>query len=587
MIYTYGCLPPIDGLGAIDAELRRAHRYRNGLVEIERRRRERIKDVQVQHDRLGPLLVGIDHVETQIAAWRQEAKGKRSGVGKRADVSPLRAKITEWRCDLAVLRWLRGWQKAVLKGDATLKAGYGAAQNQSYAEVRALRNGDESPYWGTYLIVEKAAEAWKRNPDAPRYLPYRGEGRLAVQLQKGLPVADLLAGTDMRLRILPGTSRARRDGSLRPFKDTFRTVKLRIGSNGRAPLWVTLPMVMHRPPPEDGLVKWAWLRRTRVGVRFRYELQVIVESEAFAPPAPSDPGEAPLTVAVDIGTRDLPSGDLRVAYWVDSQGKEGEILLPRTRLSSPASHGHGRRRVVPDDLGKVEDLRAIRDKHLDDIKVQLAAHRRVAITAEWFQERTSHVDKWRSPARVGALYRDWQRHEGDEEIHAALGEYLRRDRHLYDWEVHERRRHVARRDDLYRRLAADFCGRYQTIVIAGRDYRREELPPEEAVSTTGHENRTLMRSAAPGKLVAAIKQAAAKRGAAIVQIEIEGDTSWALDRKVCARLLASVEVMPDGGRLLAQSIHAPPLPKSAQGPRRRRLGTAERVDPLANEDVSP
>jgi hypothetical protein len=136
------------------------------------------------------------------------------------------------------------------------------------------------------------------------------------------------------------------------------------------------------------------------------------------------------------------------------------------------------------------------------------------------------------------LFADWLRHEGDGEIYATIQAYLKRDRHLLDWESHERSRHHGRRREDYRRLAAHFARSYSVIVLADRDYRRWEPPPEKGKPEDGHRGRVVMRAAAPGQLRREVVRAANARGTRVVEVALAGDTAWALDPKVCERLLA-------------------------------------------------
>jgi hypothetical protein len=627
-VYRYGCRSPIEGADLLDEQFRRAHHYRNGLVEIEHRRRAGIAEAQRAHDVLGPLLEVVHSTETTVAEARILAALARSGAGDPGEVAAQRELIEVARADLSVLRWLLGWCRSRAKTDEALLIAYAAVQEKKLAEVRLLRAGGDAPYWGTYLIVEKAAQAWQRSREPPRFHRYDGQGRVAVQLQGGLTVAEALGGDDTRLRIEParqiappdtgspryaalrivygitsfftcgnarmprGIARAIaygvvlfcRAGDMTPVGD-YATCRIRIGSDGRRPVWAALPVAMHRPLPADGAIKWAWIVRRRCGLRYEYELQVTVGAESFR-----SAGARPGMIAIDVGCRDLPDGRLRIATSLDAGGERGELMARTARLSSSTSRGRKsggrrRRRIVPELLDKAEDVRSIRDKHLDEVKIWLGGHRRVTID-EWFLAKTEHVMRWRSPARVAVLYRDWQRHAGDEEVYAAVSAYLSRDRHLLDWESRERRGHLMRRRERYREFAARVAERYGTVVIAERDYRREERPVEEAVSTDGHGGRTIMRRAAPGELRDEIVRAVKKRGGTVVEVRIEGDTVWALDWKVCARMLASDEVARSRAVLLEGVEMSGSRGVVRPSTRRRRLGRAESRDPLAGQDVT-
>lgn len=478
------------------------------------------------------------------------------------------------QADLAVCRWLLGWAKAVHRD--SLHEGYRAVDAKANAAIKAVRNSADAPYWDTYLAIEKIAEQWRKEVEAPRFTRFDGSGRCVVQLSGGLTVAEALSGTDTRLRILPATPRIRHDGSTAPIRDEYRTVKLRVTSDEAGkPVWVTLPFVMHRPLPEDGLIKWAWVLRRREGMRYHYDLQITIEAESWRAPQATGNG----TVAVDIGTRDMTDG-LRVALWLDSEGRSGEVTAQKLRLSSPTSRGAGRRKVVPIDDDKVESLHSIRDRHLDTVKLLIISLREGA--SEWYRERTQHAHQWRAPGRVAALLRDWIK-QGETWDFArgwgALGiaTYLAQDRHLLDWETNQRRRSLARRQNAYRIFAAQLASTYDTIVIAARDYRREAPPPEEGIPSQGRVSRSYMREAAPGELRAAIVAAAKARGVRLIEVPLEGDTVWALDQRVCTRLLTSAAT-PSSEAQFA---------KRARRPQGRRIGTAARIDPLAGVDITP
>src|SRR5205807_6540186 len=95
-----------------------------------------------------------------------------------------------------------------------------------------------------------------------RFHRWDGRGRLAVQLQGGLPVADAF-GSDSRLRIAPVPAGAWERGA--PPSARRTTVQLRIGSEGREPVWATVPVVLHRPLPPAAQIKWVFLLRERIG----------------------------------------------------------------------------------------------------------------------------------------------------------------------------------------------------------------------------------------------------------------------------------------------------------------------------------
>jgi hypothetical protein len=346
----------------------------------------------------------------------------------------------------------------------------------------------------------------------------------------------------------------------------------------KQPIWAVLPLVYDRPLPEDAQIRWAWVIRHRDGVRYRYELQIVVEAESHKPTAPPPDGR----IAIDIGARDLADGTVRSAYWLDDSGRSGEIVSHLTRLSSPSSRGQGRRHSVIDDDRKVQELRGISDQHLDLVKAWLATFRSSAPTDE-IRERLKTIHLWRSPGRVAMTRRMWSEAGGDASMIAALDAYLAKDRHLLDWETKERRRRVLRQREQFRVFAAHVTRTYSEIVIAKRDYRRQEPNAEHGVSSQGHSSRVVFRRANPGKLREEIKRAAKASGAQVIVRELEGDTPECLNLRLCEALIASDAVMHGSAAVLAGAATDGSMRRAG---RRRRLGKSEIVDPLAGQDVT-
>jgi hypothetical protein len=685
-VYSYGARPPIDGLRVFEEQIHRGSRYRNALVEIERRRRDGVARVQREFDQLSALLLAIDGIEHNISEARKQAKLTHAGgrrkprggvTGDPARRASLREMIEELRRHLEVLKGLRGWAKDVFKVDPQVRAEfempahvrrspyfiryvrpwqllcmaiyavtqrsaamrlrceYATVDESAAAEVRqARRVAGLSP--GTYLLIEEAAQKWrKRGAPPPKFRRGDGTGRVGVQIQGGLSVAELLSGEDTRLRLssppqIPAppevtstTSRRQRARAIAygfvhfcrcgdmTARSDRRVLQIRVATGEqRTIVWASLPIVIHRELPTDGVIVNAWVQRRRLGARFVYEAQLVLRDDIIQPV--TEPRRA--MVAVDIGARDLTPRAVivdgvsrvptRVAIALDSDGVGGELVLPQERLSSPTSRGRGRRRLVPDALDKVHDLQAIRDQRQDEIRSLLAAYKVSAGAAaasprpnpalDWLRERTQHLVKWRAPARFVMLLRNWQRHDGDQEIYESLNAHIRRDRHLSDWQRREERRHLLRRRDLFRVESARLARTYDLIVIAARDYRRETWVPEEAPSSQMHDSRVILRGAAPGEFRATLRQAAMKYGSRVLEIPLDGDTAWALDDRVCRRLLASAEAIAEaiarGEMLTYEEALARGSRVNHYGTeetfKKRRLGTDERIDPLAGSDTS-
>jgi hypothetical protein len=596
-IYTYGCLPPIEGEELFNDQLFKAHRYRNGLVEIELKRRERVREAQAKHSDLGPLVEKIDSLNAEFERLRLEMVASKNSDGV-IKVNH-RAAIQVIKRDRSVLYQLLWWAKKIVTLRGDMQQEYDAIEEEYRGAIKTLRAGEDIPYWGTYLKLEEIAQVWRQNPSPPIFKRYDGSGRCVVQLQGGLAITELVSNDDTRLRLAPGTPRPTKRHPEGLVKEHYRTLWIRVGSDGRAPRWAKFPLVLHRPLPDDAQIKWAWVYRRRVGVRYRFECQITLESQTFLPAPRSR--ESDTVVAVDIGARGTAKG-LRAGLWLDSSGEKGEVLIPQERLSSPTSRGHERRHLVPNDDLKLESIRAIRDQHFDKIKLALIQYRTVPNVPEWYMLETVSLDKWKSARRVARLFRLWQRHDGDKLLYEDwLPKFLKKDRHLLDWEALTSRRSRHRRREMYRVFAAKLAKEYSTIVVAKRSFIRErrdieKSPVEGTRVATGEVEKTISeqekqsrvhgRSASPGELHAAIKSAAKAAGVQFIEARLENDDSrsWALSERICKELLlaaASAEVVGDPAVPLAEEkIEGTPAvmnkPRSVRKPGNRR-----RVDPLA------
>src|SRR5581483_511367 len=201
------------------------------------------------------------------------------------------------------------------------------------------------------------------------------------------------------------------------------------------------PLVLHRPLPPDGLVRAIHVIREPLAGHERWRVSIVVEAPAPAPAPRAG------TVAVHLGWRRVPGG-LRVAVWRDAAGREGEWVLPQ---------------AVLDRLTKPEALRAQRDAHLNTLRAALGAWRATRPQVpDWFRAATATWCQWRSPARYVALERQWraQRWPGDEAGYALLDAWYRHDRHLWEWECHQRDQARAHRREWYRRWAAALVRAY-------------------------------------------------------------------------------------------------------------------------------
>lgn len=505
--WTYGCLPPVEGMDAIRAQMRLAHIYRNGLVEIERKRRADVEAALRQDPDVAAAAAAVDALEQRAEELRQAIRNRRQRARADVPADEEKAALTPLWPQLKAARepW-KAARKAALETEP-IKAALAEINQANQDEQKALR-ATSGLYWGTYLTVEQGMMRARQSPTPPRFESWTGDGTLAVQCQHGLPVADLFSGRDTRLRLDPVDLDTLQYGTRGERRRAGRTkLWFRVGSEGREPVWAVLPMILHRPLPKDGKIKWAHLIRTKVGPGERWDVQFTVETP--------DPITLPKTgsgaAGIDVGWRLVADG-LRVAYLADDADQQEELVLPAAVLGA---------------FAKVEDLRSIRDQAFNETRARLAEFMRAGPMPEWLQSATTHLHAWRSPDRLARLVRTWQdrRYEGDETVYTTLEAWRYHDFHLSEYEANLREQVHRRRQDLYRVWAARIAERYAVVVLEKFDLRRmaRQKPAEDGVEEH-QEARHQRRIAAVSTLRQCLREACAKRGALVLEAPAEYTT---------------------------------------------------------------
>ena len=465
----------------------------------------------------------VKSINEMLAVARAEVKALRAGKEKKVksvNTKAAAARVKQLIQDQKAAKTDLQRERERLRTPA-LRCAQRAIGDIAGAEIRSARAAC-GLYSATYLKTEEAAgQAAKTSyPGLPHFQRYDGSGKIAVQLVGGISVKELFSGEDTQIRIkpVPEDTFYRRRHHRRLASRTV--VKIRAGSNtDRTPKWVDLPIILHRPLPDDAVIKWAWIFRRRIGCRHEYRLQLVFESNTFRTGV-QKAGRGQATIAIDLGWRKLEDGEIRVAYWLDDQGNKGQFLVPRykPRTGDAVVFGHE----------KPEDLRSIRDKLLDAEKTTLRTWLAATSLPDWLKERTRYLHTWRAPGKLGALLTTWkkQRFDGDEEIVRKLEAWSKQDRHLLDWESSQRDRAQNHRREEYRLIANKIARVYSKIIIEVFDLRTfaKAKQPEDGLPSDGRRQRSNRMIASPSELRNVIRQAAVKTGAEVIEESAEYTT---------------------------------------------------------------
>lgn len=509
LVYRYGLLPPVAGGERVNDQMHLAHRYQNALVEIERSRREAVRTVLLGHVDVEGKAAALQQLEDELERHRTAIKARRQATRERKSPPEERERSTQLRDQLRAARADLRAAKAALRTDPAIQAALQAVNDDHRARVRAAR-ATCGVYWGTYLQIEQAMDLARKAVMDPRFQRWTGEGAVSVQLQGGLPWDDVVSAEDQRLRVhlapqpVPG-----RGGKPRP------RLLLRVGSEGRAPIWAEWPLVYHRPVPDGAVVKWAKVVRRRHASRDEWSLHLTMAIPTSTTATPGTPRAG--VVAVDLGwrrTQDDTAPTLRAGGWAADDGRSEDILLDPS---------------IPARLKKSEELRSIRDRHQGAIQAALLAWMDARTLPDEHQERWANLALWRSPGRFAGLALFWREHrfDGDADMYEALEAWRKKDKHLWQWEANARRKARLHRREQYRVFAARLASQYGTLVVERLDLRAmAQIPPPESERDPGTARGRSQRSdTAPSELRSALEWAFRSRGGVLVSVPPGGPAS--------------------------------------------------------------
>lgn len=477
MVYEYGLLQPTSPMEPLVEQLRAAHNYYNKLVEIERARRVEIHAAQSSDVSVGRAVAALDHAKDHV---EELVARKRLACGHCATVQ---APSPEMMAQAREMRRVASERVKLAKAEAKerLVPLYRNIDEQAH-DARLSARASCGCYWGTYLLVEQAADqaAKTATGDGPRFKPWTGEGTLGVQVQHGLS-ADLIHGDDTRLRVDPIDPSAWNASLPRGQRDRLRrtVLHMRIGSVGRDPIWADWPMIMHRQFPAGSSIKWAKVIRRRHCQWYRWVVQFSIDTPE---PSTKRNGE---TVALNLGWRlfAVSQGQrngLRVSTYVGSDGAIGDLRIPQSVL---------------DLLEKANSIRSTRDTLTDELRVWLCDPDRKATLPD---DVRAVVHLWKSPRKFVGL----ARREGlPAEVAERLDAWRRRDLHLWQYETGCRTGALNHRRELYRLFAVDLARRYSTLIVEDYDLRpivtdpnRIQEPARQRVEGCTHMLRQILRS---------------------------------------------------------------------------------------------
>ena len=538
LVYKFGLLPPVEGADLVRDAMAAAHRYRNTLTEIERARRDALREAESKVG-LCDARLAVESASSAVDAILERVTKVRAVTRKRLVEPALAKELAESRAKLRSAKQDFTKKRGALREEGALDAEAQRINALASELVKAAR-AICGVYWGTYLMVEEAMEAAGKmplydgaKPNDPMFVRWNGEGSIGVQLQGGLPV-ERLEKHDTRLRVGPAVEsvamrrkRERLGDAAKPRGEApvrFKSLHVRVGSaDDRSPIWAVFPMVMHRAIPEGSVIKRASVHLRMIGPREEWTASITVQIADNAPRESCGTG----VVAVDLGWR-MMNDRLRVAYWGGRGLGSGHELALDTRTI--------------EGLRKASAIQAVRSRNLDTILALLVPWLRAArdggTLPSWAKRDVDTMHGWKSQERLQRFVRHWakNRWEGDEAHYEAAEAWRYQDFHLWQYERGQAVGSLRNRREIYRVFAAKLARTYGVLAIEDFDLSSVARNPVAGEADSSNENaRSNRHLAATSELRGALVSAFAARGGVVVKIP-------AADTTRCCHACKSIEL---------------------------------------------
>lgn len=471
-IVSYRCCGEgvISGTEEVMFQMKLLHHYRNALVQNELSRRKSLEQERdMVYPRLKELREEIKALDDRRMAVRKEMKEDSSRERKKVRdpelvlcVNELSSQIKALSNDEKTLRQAANADHRVIEAWQTVEQQHNISKKGNGLRHQYSSQGLSS---GNYQQAETQV---KRTGRPPRFRRWTGEGKVRVYLGqkgddgKGVKATQIISG-NCREVIIAERTFTNKEGT--EYKRHVCTLRLMPE--------VFCEIMFDYDRPLEGEIRDVSLVRRKVATHWKWYLQfVCTKPVSWEKKWKKGKQATEGRVAINTGHRKV-KGGLRVAYWYAGVGDDRKPV-----------HGHI---VIPDSIisrvRKVEEIQSIR---ADNYRTELQAMRRWlpdANVPEWMLDRTRHIAHWgsQSQARLASLVLFWRdnRFVGDEAMFVRVEEWRHQDRHLYDWQEHQRKSNDRWRECFYREELQKLAMKYKTVVIACKVPEHKSPEPEE------------------------------------------------------------------------------------------------------------
>lgn len=452
-IYSYHChLPTADCLDNVSNQFYHAHKYQNKLIELERKLFQDKKELELVCDpSLQELYDRVSALESALLAAIEAHTQSKVTAQDKLGSEELFTVVKTSRTQLREAQKALADARKKTRATEQYKSGVSALTSAHFEARKAVYNSTPELFWGTknhcVQRVEAAVSRRIKLGQPPNFQPWSRDGVLYAQVIGGM---DSAAVYDCKSGVV----------QIERINHKMAWVRMRIGSNGRNPIWCTVKAVIDRPFPQGSRVMAVQLvrrehmwRRKKVDGQFHpyddYEIQFVLR----IPSEPYVKGDRSGAIAIDLGWRLRPDG-LRVGLWADTFGNRGEFLLPLSELAQ---------------LERARGIQSTRDRLFNGCQSDVIEwHRELPDELPEWLEKTGvkFCKQWKS---VRALFRLLSALEANPEFApatlATLREWREKEAHLQQYQRGVVWHQEARRLDFYRNIAAQLERKYERVIF--------------------------------------------------------------------------------------------------------------------------
>jgi hypothetical protein len=346
IVRKYGILQPMNWGKDCSDHLFLQNKLWNRLVEIYRENRNAYASLIGSDNDVAVINSEIDAVKLSLIEMGNQRKELRKSGRAKTGVHTERLDQKNSEAKLHLKSLLLQSKEKKIAAKEQINAASTALKDLSahhYDLIKDARNAS-GLWWGNYNAVCKSydiarSRALKTGAEL-NFHRFDGSGRFTCQIQGGMSVKDLLSGSQAiaQIRLVDGTTFMEAAGCNPPsvllqevgsrrdsrqygiLSITVYTCKVESGSPTRRML--DFPIILHRPLPEDGVLKELHVNRRRVGADFEWSATLTFSSDLA-----NVANASTLECGINVGWKVVADG-MRIATISDNLGNVEHITLP-------------------------------------------------------------------------------------------------------------------------------------------------------------------------------------------------------------------------------------------------------------------